>query len=434
MHAAGALAGAVGKIFGAGDYKVTSNSLAGGVLPSFSNNGESTVLARREFLGDVKSSVDFSSTSYPINPGVVTTFPWLSRLAVNYEQYKLLGLVFEFKTTCGSAVSSTNNALGVVIMSTQYDAVEPPFLSKVEMEAYMFTSSAVPSESQLHAVECKRTSAAIPVPYVRTIDGAVGDIRMYDWGLFQIATSGMQANNITIGELWVTYHFEFIKPRLPATTLPQRMVFVCESSNGNATATAPVVLHDTHNFNCTMSDITTFEWVFGINCRGFYKITYVTRVGSSAIGSIAADHVGATPIYSHTGSGIIRGLTASEMEVLYGVNFAVDADEPQYYTRDCSYINVAGTVRLQTTTIHHVYVDTTLGGTGTVRTGSCGLSHAGASYAIIERVLNTTGAYGAKPALNPRPTPPTRAERLAAITCDDCVIVDRLDAKACRAL
>jgi hypothetical protein len=39
-------------------------------------------------------------------------FPWLSNIAQNFESYKLRGLVFEFKSMSGDALTSTNTALG----------------------------------------------------------------------------------------------------------------------------------------------------------------------------------------------------------------------------------------------------------------------------------------------------------------------------------
>jgi hypothetical protein len=204
----------LGQITGMGDYVVSKNSLVNGGPPSFTRDA-GLVVAHREFVSDVVSTTGFAVNSYSINPGLSDTFPWLSLLAQNFETYELLGLVFEFKTTSGNAISSTNNALGVVIMATEYDSIQPGFTSKQQMEAHEFVSSSVPSASFLHAVECNPKYTVLREQYLRsTAIPPNTDLRMYDLGNFQIATQGMQQAGVTIGELWVTYHVRLLKPQI----------------------------------------------------------------------------------------------------------------------------------------------------------------------------------------------------------------------------
>jgi len=121
--------------------------------------------------------------------------------------------VYEFKSTSADALNSTNTALGAVIMSTEYDLAKSPFTTKMQMENYEFTSSCKPSCSMLHPIECDPAQTPIPTQYVRNSNSTVYDKRLTDLGLFQIATYGMQAAAV-IGELWVTYEIELLKPRV----------------------------------------------------------------------------------------------------------------------------------------------------------------------------------------------------------------------------
>ena len=144
------------------------------------------------------------------------TFPWLSQLAMSFAQYKWRGLVFTYKTTSSDLVTSTNPSLGTVMMATDYNAAEEPFVDKRSMASYEFTTSSKPSLSFVHGIECEKQQTAEHMFYVR--DGPPkdnGDIRLYDIGSFSIATQGMQSTdpNATIGELWVAYEIEFFKPR-----------------------------------------------------------------------------------------------------------------------------------------------------------------------------------------------------------------------------
>jgi hypothetical protein len=133
-------------------------------------------------------------------------------LAANFELFKFLGIVFEFKATSATAVSSTNTALGSVIMATRYNALTPQFTSQQQMEAYEFSTSTVAFTSAIHPIECAPSENALSELY--TDPGfSSGDPRFSTLGIFDIATVGQQAAS-TVGELWVSYHVQLIRPRL----------------------------------------------------------------------------------------------------------------------------------------------------------------------------------------------------------------------------
>jgi hypothetical protein len=216
----GTLGSALGNIFGSitglGSYKVNTNSLVSqNSVPVFKNSANGCIeIIHREFLSDVSGSVGFVNTSYAINAGLLATFPFLAQLAANYEQADYMGLIFEFKTTCATAVGSTNTALGTVILATEYDVLDSNFTTKQQMEAYEFSCSTVPCGSVIHPVECDPRQNVLTNLYTRNGSIPAGaDQRFYDLGNFQIATVGMQAANV-IGELWVSYHVKLLKPKL----------------------------------------------------------------------------------------------------------------------------------------------------------------------------------------------------------------------------
>lgn len=218
--ALGMVGKAISTITGMGAYHIKKNSLASGP-PTFPRDG-STIISHREFLTDVKSGAStsgglttFDIFSYSLNPGSQVTFPWLADIASNFEQYEFLGLAFEFKSTSSTALNSTNTALGTVILATDYNAAAVSFGNKQQMEVYQGAVSGNPSQSLLHLVECAPNSKVLHDQYVRTATLPAGqDLQFYDLGNFQIATVGMQATSVTIGELWVTYHVRLTKPRL----------------------------------------------------------------------------------------------------------------------------------------------------------------------------------------------------------------------------
>jgi len=121
--------------------------------------------------------------------------------------------VYYFRSTAGDAISTTNNALGTVIMAFDYNPVNANFTNKIQMENTMWSMSGKPSVDMCVPVECAKNENPIQTLYVRTGSlPANTDERLYDLGNFQIATQGMQAGSIDVGELWVSYDIVFKKP------------------------------------------------------------------------------------------------------------------------------------------------------------------------------------------------------------------------------
>lgn len=210
----------VKKITGFGEYQIQQNTLLEGMdPPQFANrlNGKGTVVRHREYIGDVITSATpgaFKVNNYFIQPALTTSFPWLSGLADQFEQYEVSGMVYEFKTMSADALNSTNTALGSVIMATNYNAAAPNFANKQEMENYEYSSSCKPSSSMLHPIECSRAQSVSTTLYTRSSSVPSGqDQRLYDFANFQIATVGFQGASVNVGELWCTYDIVLLKPR-----------------------------------------------------------------------------------------------------------------------------------------------------------------------------------------------------------------------------
>lgn len=228
-------------ITGLGGYSVRQNTLAAKPSdpPIVSNTRSGTRIQHREYIMDISGSNAFTIQSFPINPGISMTFPWGSSVANAFEEYKLHGCLFEFKSTSADALNSTNTALGTVIMATEYNPLHGTFSAKRDMENYVYSTSSAPSVSALHPIECARDMNVLGELFVRNVPLTGADLRFSDIGNFQIATVGMQATAV-IGELWITYDIEFIKPKLPdsfSATGPAHYVF----SNGSVVVPSPTV-------------------------------------------------------------------------------------------------------------------------------------------------------------------------------------------------
>lgn len=189
-------------------------------VPKIKNIGGRVVVNHTEFLGDVFSSEAFANNGYYLNPGLGPTeggfSQWLWNVGQNFEEWIPRGICFHYKSTSAEYSNATGAALGTVSMATNYNTLNAAFVSKVAMENYDGSASTKPSKNMNHFVECARKRTPVEPLYIRTssVIPANADQRMYDLGQFQIATSGMNSAGVTVGELWVSYEIEFLKPRL----------------------------------------------------------------------------------------------------------------------------------------------------------------------------------------------------------------------------
>lgn len=224
----GGLAHYIGRLFGSGDYRIGAppavNSLFqnGGAAPypfqrDLSFGEKAVVIKHREYLGDVITSDRvgaFNVQNYQVNPGLASTFPWLSEIAPAFQLYKWRGMVVEFKSKSADALNSVNTALGSVILATDYNAATftQQFTNKTEMLNYEGAIDCKPSDNMAMGIECDPKRLPLSELYVRTGDIGGGNIQNYDMCSFAIATTGFQGQSVNIGELWICYDVILMTP------------------------------------------------------------------------------------------------------------------------------------------------------------------------------------------------------------------------------
>jgi hypothetical protein len=251
MPSAGASVGsgmgaALSKWLGSGDYTVSQNSIvsslkASGNIPSMHKNDQTVVIRHKEYLGELKSSTDFTvQYQLELNPGMANTFPWLSTIAGQFQQYRIKGMVYHYIPSSGNAVSSTNNALGTVMFQTSYRSNENAPATKLEMLNEYLSTETVPSETMAHPIECNPEENPFNVQYVRQgVVPANDNVLLYDLGKTYIATSGQQAVGVVLGDVWVTYEVELKKPVLFSNrTLDGGNTYRCTFANPTSFSTS----------------------------------------------------------------------------------------------------------------------------------------------------------------------------------------------------
>jgi hypothetical protein len=306
------------KIMGMGDYEISQNSIIGAAAapPAMHSSMEKMVLRHREYITDITSSTAaFTLQTFAVNPGLASTFPYLSSIAQNFQEYRFRGLGFEFVSEAADAFSSsTNIAMGYLALAAQYRADAPTWLNKTQFMNEMWATSKRPNDNNLMLIECSPLEQPMAIQYVRSGPLTSGqDQKFYDLCTLGVATGGSPSAS-KVGELWATYEIELYKPALtnnPDTIASYAAYTASGVANSTPLGTAFTKLFDTVGAVLGTNSITLpagstgnfliyVLYLSGANVSVTYpaltltNCTYVTTAGNNVLTSPAASVTAAT--------------------------------------------------------------------------------------------------------------------------------------------
>lgn len=174
----------------------------------WARDGSSCRIRHRERVGTTLGSVAFSvANTFAINPGLASSFPWLSAVAQRFESYRFERLDFEYKTK--TATTTT----GDVILALDYDAADAAPGSSIQAEGYAEAVSSAPWQDLTHC-SGKVNLSKLRSRYVRSgpLDANL-DIKTYDVGNMFVCTEN-QASAALIGYIYVSYDIVLMTPQL----------------------------------------------------------------------------------------------------------------------------------------------------------------------------------------------------------------------------
>lgn len=242
---------------GRGGYKATQGNIlmagGSGSVPGFQSASDETgalTISHSEYVCDIyglASDETFHVTAMRLNPGLHATFPWLSQIACNFEEYEMIQLLFTFESKISDQLSGSNGQVGSIIMFTDYGPDSALKTSKYTMLQGYASGDALLTNNLVHGVECDPSKLhGDGHKYIRTSrqDGSLND---YDLGITQIGVTGTPATlaNQIVGQLHVSYTVKLMKPRIySALALATGQDFF--SSNGTHTNGAYIFGTDIH--------------------------------------------------------------------------------------------------------------------------------------------------------------------------------------------
>jgi len=216
--------GMAAQYMGRGAYKA-NGLITGGAdtMPRMQHVNDETgslMVSHRERLMDVFAPADsgFHQDVFTVSPGIEKTFPWLSQIAANYEEYELMQCVFEYDGHSLVGINDTLEVQGSLIMATQMNVKDKPFRDRHEMERFPHASKCAQHGSMAHGVECDpRKIQGDGHRYIRMGGLAKDeDARDFDHAKFTIGqyNTPTELAGKEIGQLFVYYTVKLMKPKI----------------------------------------------------------------------------------------------------------------------------------------------------------------------------------------------------------------------------
>jgi len=185
------------------NYSVTNRK------PTFKNRGANVIIRHREFVMGVSPGVVAGwkvSNVLALNPGNFISFPWLSRIAGNYENYKINGFTVHYVPNCSTG---TAGALGLVI---DYDSADTGIADE---SAFLNSAHAIsfsPYTSKVLFSSSEELNKGLKTKFVSDGTTNVGqDIKTLDFGKLYVSASGTTIAT-RLGNIFFEYNIELLTP------------------------------------------------------------------------------------------------------------------------------------------------------------------------------------------------------------------------------
>lgn len=155
-------------------------------------------------IPEISGSTTFAQQArVEINPGLASTFAWLSQVAVNYAEYRIKKMIFRYITRSPTTKS------GSFMMTPLYDPLMAPPTSEQGAAAVRGTLEGPIWTEQSISID-RLVDNAYNKYFVR--DGPVAsDLKTYDPMLLVIYTNDC-ADSSPVGKLYVDYEIDFFEP------------------------------------------------------------------------------------------------------------------------------------------------------------------------------------------------------------------------------
>lgn len=195
-------------------------------------------IRQKELVQALDVTTAFKCQSWLIQPGLSTTFPWLSQVAKLYQRYKFRYLRFYFRST----VSEFDDVgkRGRTVLCCDYDAMAANCSTLQQAEGINPNCPGLPYQQSSLELNPQRLTPGSEGKFIRTgLPPAGSDLKTYDAGMFMFCSSGLAVNG-QAGELFVEYEVDLLDPLLPNTQVPAKAQYVSKGTTSLGALTTGV--------------------------------------------------------------------------------------------------------------------------------------------------------------------------------------------------
>lgn len=254
-------------------------------------NGD-IIVAHREYVADIKATTGspstFQSTSYSLNPGQPSTFPWLSSIAGRFESYLFEDLCLLFETEAPSSLG------GSVILSIDYDASDVAPLTKQVAMSYRNAVRSAPWEPCKH-VSLREDLQKNKSYYVRPAGlPANTDIKTYDVGNLFVCTQNVTTASAVCGELYVEYVVRLITPITEPNSTQSGSIFASSGMTGSIQYGTAYTIAGGLVMTPSTTNLTVTGFIIG------QEYSFAQVVNGTGLGSGVPSYTGATGITGYS--------------------------------------------------------------------------------------------------------------------------------------
>lgn len=248
--------------------------------PAVSRSGnDSCRIVHRELLSNVSGSSAYTvGLSFPLNPGLAVSFPWLSTQAQSWEQYRFNKLRFCYYTRTASTTP------GSVMLIPDYDAADAAPATEQIASSYGEVVEDSPWKDLCCNLRPDRMHSMGPKKFVRSLPLTANlDIKTYDVGSLFVATTDGTA--VPWGKIWVEYDITLFVPQLQPlgeqVSLTQHSIF--------SSSTSAAIFGGTQTNLPGSASFATFSAnVISFRRAGRYLVTVAVDPGTSATTLLAS--------------------------------------------------------------------------------------------------------------------------------------------------
>lgn len=204
---------------------------------------------RSEMLGQIDSKGPLKTLAFAINPANPQIFPWLSKASSGYTYYRFRDLCFEYRGFSSQALggAAALQSVGRIQMGIDDewhpDNYQPSIVEVAQLQGAVSGAPYAPSLKTFYDLSRSGDNRAFKNRYVLPKGGVPpgNDPLLYHMGIFFHQVSGCPTTGQNIGEMWVHYSVDLIRPKHNDFNVQhQAMAVGAQASGANGALLGPV--------------------------------------------------------------------------------------------------------------------------------------------------------------------------------------------------